>query len=130
MRPDTTRERPSRVTGAPRSVGEEALRSTVHRSSDKLAPQYVLHFQARVLQDALVEATAMYWKRRAEALEKALPRVGDFTGAATPEDLQARSERLQEAIAACRRRANLTAARAIGVDDSAEDILNVLREAS
>lgn len=29
-------------------------------------PEYVEHFRARVLQDALTEATAAYWLRRAE----------------------------------------------------------------
>lgn len=70
--------------------------------------QHVEHFRYRVLADALQEATAAYWQRRAETLEAALPRVGDFTGNATPEDLDERRMRLAAAALACRQRATLS----------------------
>jgi len=38
--------------------------------------EYVTRFRARVLQDALNEATAAYWLRRAEAFENARTRPG------------------------------------------------------
>lgn len=66
---------------------------------------YVDHFRGRVLQDALAEATRGYWRQRAEALEAALPRPGDFTGRATSEELEARRAELVAAVLACRRRA-------------------------
>lgn len=35
-----------------------------------LPPEYVEHFRHRVLQDALAEATAAYWMRRAEQFSR------------------------------------------------------------
>ena len=90
----------------------------------------VEHFRYRILQDALTEATAMHWKRRAEALEAALPRREDFHGSATREDLRERYEALQRDILACRRHANLLACRTIAPAGAAEDVANVLREVS
>lgn len=66
---------------------------------------YTEHFRKRVLQDALTEATAAYWRRRAETFEAALPRPGDFTGNATPEQVEAQRMRLAATILACRQRA-------------------------
>lgn len=40
----------------------------------------VEHFRVRVLQDALNQATARYWMRRATAFEDARPRSGDHPG--------------------------------------------------
>lgn len=87
----------------------------------------VEHFRVRVLQDALTEATAMYWRRRAGALERALPRREDFRGAATRDELLERYEALQEEILACRRHASLLASRTIAPADMTEDVANVLR---
>lgn len=69
--------------------------------------QYVDHFRARVLQDALTEATATYWHRRATALEAARSRPGDYQGRASLESIRARDARLSAAARACRRRASL-----------------------
>lgn len=44
--------------------------------------EHVDHFRTRVLQDAMTDATADYWRRRARSFEAALPRPGDFTGGA------------------------------------------------
>ncbi|MGI8702382.1 MAG: hypothetical protein ACR2JU_14495 [Nocardioidaceae bacterium] len=63
---------------------------------------YIDHFRARVVQDAFAEATGDCWRRRAEALEAARPRRGDFNGHATRADLQLRYDRLTELAAACR----------------------------
>lgn len=68
---------------------------------------YMQHFRARVLQDALTEALAEHHLRRAMQLDAARPRPGDYTGAATPEQLAAQDERLSAAAAACRHRATL-----------------------
>ncbi len=66
---------------------------------------YVEHFRGRVVQDAFAEATAAYWTRRAEAFDAAMPRAGDYTGAATVEQLEERRLRLAGAATACRCRA-------------------------
>jgi hypothetical protein len=106
------------------STGEEAQAHGTRPSA------YVEHFRFRVLQDALTEATAIYWKRRAEALERALPRRDDFHGAATREDLRERYDALQRDILACRRHANLLASHTIAPAGAAEDVANVMQEAS
>lgn len=67
----------------------------------------VANFQRRIMQDALSEATALYWLRRADQLEAARPRPGDFHGAATREDLSARHATLTLAALNCRRHAEL-----------------------
>ena len=43
------------------------------------------HFRARILQDALTEATAQYWVHRAHQFQQAAPRLGKFHGDATRE---------------------------------------------
>jgi len=65
------------------------------------------HFHARVIADALAEATAVYWRGRADALLDAAPRPGDYVGRATPEQLSAARERCQRDAAACLRRSSL-----------------------
>ena len=45
---------------------------------------YLEQFTRRTITDAITEATAAHWRRRAAALEWARPRSGDFTGKATP----------------------------------------------
>lgn len=66
---------------------------------------HVDHFRHRVMQDALQEATAAYWRRRAAAFEAAMPRPGDFTGRATAQQLEAQRMRLASMVLACRQRA-------------------------
>jgi len=67
------------------------------------------HFRARVLQDALNEATAAYWLRRAEAFENARTRPRDRPGEPPGPDAsqtdRARDERLAATAQACRNRA-------------------------
>lgn len=65
----------------------------------------VAHFQARVLADALTEATAGYWLGRAATFEAARPRRGDFTGRATGEALATADRRCAAVAQACRNRA-------------------------
>jgi hypothetical protein len=66
---------------------------------------YLTNFARRILQDALTEARAVYWTRRAEQLEAALPRESDYAGQATARSLATRRERLEAQALACRRRA-------------------------
>jgi len=61
----------------------------------------------RVAQDSLSEATACTWWRRAEMLEWARPRPGDFNGRATPEEMARRDRKLAEQAEACRHAAEL-----------------------
>lgn len=70
-------------------------------------PEYVEHFRERVLQDALAQATASYWHKRAEAFEAAAPRPCDFTGRATEEELEFRRRAMATAAQACRQKAAL-----------------------
>lgn len=63
---------------------------------------YLDNFAQRMLQDALAEASAIYWRRRAEQFRRALPRPGDYLGRnTTPEQREARRQRIQAAIDAC-----------------------------
>lgn len=68
---------------------------------------YRAGFAARVAQDAFHEATATYWRRRAHALEQAMPRAGEYHGRATPAELKERAARLREEVQACRNRARV-----------------------
>ena len=87
----------------------------------------VEHFRARVLQDALNSGLAVTYRRRADALEAARPRPGDFTGRATVAELEERHRLLTERAEACRRHATLLLDRP-GVIDP--DVVDALREVS
>lgn len=67
----------------------------------------VAHFQLRVIQDAINEATADYWDRRASQLERGLPQPDDYPGTATPADEAQRVAALRLAAANCRNHAQL-----------------------
>lgn len=58
----------------------------------------VEHFRARVLQDALNEATIGYWLGRARDLAKALHQPGDHPGQRTPEQLREHNYRIVLAL--------------------------------
>jgi hypothetical protein len=68
-------------------------------------PEHVDNFRRRVMADALQEATAAYWRRRAQTFATALPREGDFTGRATPDEIEARRQRVAAVVLACSERA-------------------------
>jgi len=74
------------------------------------------HFRARILQDALTEATAQYWVHRAHQFQQAAPRLGEFRGDATREELNEAWTRCHATAAACRRHAQLL------VDERSEEI--------
>lgn len=67
--------------------------------------EHVEHFQHRVMQDALADATATFWNHRAELFEWARPRAGDYIGRATEADLRAADQRCKAVAEGCRRRA-------------------------
>lgn len=60
------------------------------------------------LGQALLEATAAYWRRRADELDRARPRPNDWPGGSTPQDRATRERRLAAAATACRNRAAVT----------------------
>lgn len=68
-------------------------------------PEYVEHMRTRFLADVLLSATADFWRFRAEAFEAAMPREGDYTGHATPEEIEAQRYSLAATALACRQRA-------------------------
>jgi hypothetical protein len=65
------------------------------------------HFRARVLQDALTEATTSYWVHRAYQFMEAAPKPGDFPGQAPRAQLAEARRRCQAIALACRWRAQL-----------------------
>ena len=89
--------------------------------------EHVAHFRARVIQDALAEATAAYWVRRAQTFEDARSRAGDYAGEATPERIAARDAELTGIARACRARATLAH---LAADTAPEAILAAIREAA
>lgn len=73
----------------------------------KLIADYFKGFARRVVEDALNEATPIYWEKRAETFEAARRRPCDFTGTATGDELSVRDRALRETAQACRARAQL-----------------------
>jgi hypothetical protein len=65
------------------------------------------HFRARVLQDCLTEATAQYWVHRAYQFQQAAPRLEEFHGNATREELNEAWTRCHATAAACQAHAEL-----------------------
>ena len=84
------------------------------------------HFAARVLQDALTEAIAGYWERRARQWEVAAPRKGDYHGQASRTELFQAWERCQEIACACRRHATLL--RSLVPGEISEDVWDAIEE--
>lgn len=86
--------------------------------------EYVAHFRARVLQDALASASRGFWLRRAAELEAARHRPGiDFTGRASVEELRARWTALTASAAACRARAEVAL-----IEDTTDEAAGVLAD--
>lgn len=78
----------------------------------------------RLLQDAMVDATRMYYRRRAEQLEAARHRPGvDWPGRASDTELRDRWRNLTETAQACRARAEIGAH-----EDVPELVATVLEE--
>lgn len=69
--------------------------------------EHVTHFQHRVIQDAVTDATASHWNHRAKVLEWAMSKPGDYHGQSTAEERAARDSALREAADACRARAHV-----------------------
>jgi benzoyl-CoA reductase/2-hydroxyglutaryl-CoA dehydratase subunit BcrC/BadD/HgdB len=65
------------------------------------------HFRARILQDALTEATAQYWAHRAYQFQQAAPRLDEYRGNATREELNEACTRCHATSQACLQHADL-----------------------
>jgi hypothetical protein len=77
------------------------------RRKSKQHSGYLEHFTARVLTDALNEATADYWRRRAQAFRAAAPKPRDLPGKTTLQELAEAGRRCLETAKACEHRADL-----------------------
>ncbi|MDQ6849429.1 MAG: hypothetical protein M3070_05525 [Actinomycetota bacterium] len=75
---------------------------------------YVQHFQHRVLTDAIAEASGDYWRRRGDVFESCQPRLGDWPGRATPEQLAQANLRCAATALACRQRAAVSLLTKVG----------------
>ena len=87
---------------------------------------YLEHFGRRVLLDALNEASATYWRRRAEALRAARHREGDYLPDDRLEAARAKWRQLTEAAAACDARARFI--EMYGHELYAHEVASVLAE--
>jgi len=75
---------------------------TMMRLSDHL-----IHLRERFMEDALIKAMPLTYRKRAALLEWARPRPNDYTGKATEQDLADLDERCRLAAQACRKHADL-----------------------
>jgi hypothetical protein len=107
--------------------GRQAVGAVTTENTTENAQPFVEHFRARVLQDALNEATASYWLRRARQFEAARPEPDEFHGEATRLQLRAKWYELTEAAEACRHRAAVSL---VVQDEIAPEVWAALREAS
>lgn len=70
-------------------------------------PFDLAHFQIAMIRDAMNTATASYWLRRARDFASALPRDGDYLGQSTPEQREARKQRLLQIVQNCVHRSTI-----------------------
>ena len=115
------RSRPSDQTGT----------ATCYTDADSVTPahepiSYLERFGRRVLQDALSEASAAYWRRRANDLRAARHRAGDFLPPGRLEAARTRWRELTEAARACENKA--TFLEAYGRELFAADVAAVMAE--
>lgn len=68
---------------------------------------HLTQFGLRTIQQCITESMSIYWIGRAETLEAARYKHGDFIGQATTEEIQARDADLTLAATNCRRHAKL-----------------------
>jgi len=92
-------------------------------SRSQNSDEFRVAFERAVLRDGYLVAHKPYWLRRARVFEAARPRPGDFTGAATENELQERDERLRQMAAACRRQADALDLAELTFDDLGLDFM-------
>ena len=115
------RSRPSDQTGTAPCYTDNA---SVTAANEPIS--YMEHFGRRVLLDALNEASATYWRRRAEALRAARHREGDYLPDDRLEAARAKWRQLTEAAAACDARARFI--EMYGHELYAHEVASVLAE--
>jgi hypothetical protein len=84
------------------------------------------HFRARILQDALTEATAQYWIHRAYQLQQAAPGPDEFHGNATAEELRQRWTECMDTARACLSHADLV--RQLSPEPISDEVWEALEE--
>jgi hypothetical protein len=84
------------------------------------------HFRARILQDALTGATAQYWMHRAHQFQQAAPKLGEFHGSATRDELNQRWLDCMATSQACLNHADLI--RQESPEPISEEVWDVLGE--
>jgi hypothetical protein len=84
------------------------------------------HFRARILQDALTEATADYWEQRARDFEAAAPKLGEYHGGATRDELNEAWTRCHATSQACLQHADLL--RGEYPEPISDEVASVLKE--
>lgn len=85
---------------------------------------YLEHFQHRLLQDALAEASAAFWRARADDLRAARPTAADYIPAGRLDAARTRWRELTEAARACDNRAAFLERH--GAEMFAEQLCNAL----
>ena len=95
---------------------QDTLRE-VQDAFDKSGVPLRFHLTARVLQDALTEATADYWERRAQQFEAAAPKLGEYHGNATRDQLNEAWLECMTIAQACRAKAQFFL-----MDETSEEI--------
>jgi hypothetical protein len=83
-------------------------------------------FRARLLQDALTEATAQYWVHRAHQFQQAAPTLGEYHGQATRDELNQRWLDCMATSQACLNHAELL--RTESPEPISDEVLTVLGE--
>jgi hypothetical protein len=73
--------------------------------------------RVRAVQESVNNARACTWTRRAELLEFALSREGDFRGQATAEQIAERDRRLAGEARACHAKATLLSSGLLDLDE-------------
>ena len=86
----------------------------LHRADNRAALRRLLHqidldehLRRRVVQQAILTASAWWWRWRAEQFHAAAPRPGDWSGRARAVELAEAVERCRETAQACLNRAEL-----------------------
>ena len=111
-----------------RPAGDWTANSTTDKNDSQYTETWLETFVRRVVTDALLEASARYWEHRADVLEDAAPRPGEFTGRATREELSAAWQRCHRDADMCRRHALLLRDR--DVHSARDDLEDLLGEAA
>ena len=103
--PRNEESRPDRTPGGLAEAGSSTALSLADRAVDGLPDDVVEYFNrcaVRNVEQAIIDARPSTWEKRAQDLENARPRLGEFHGRATSAELSERDQRLAEQAAAAR----------------------------